>query len=80
MIVVTDHGHIDEGGHGGDSDVERTAWMLLGGDGAPRAAPATLSNVDIAPTVLAHLGIAWTGEPPDGRALIADAGAPGPPP
>ena len=80
VIVVTDHGHIDEGGHGGDSDAERTAWMLVGGDGAPRAAPATLSNVDIAPTVLAHLGIVWDGEPPDGRALIADAGAPGPPP
>ena len=80
VIVVTDHGHRDEGGHGGDSDAERTAWMLVGGDGAPRAAPATLSNVDIAPTVLAHLGIAWDGEPPDGRPLIADAGAPGPPP
>ena len=79
VIVVTDHGHRDEGGHGGDSDAERTAWVALAGDGAPTAAPATLSNVDIAPTVLAHLGVAWVGEPPDGHALIADAGAAGPP-
>jgi hypothetical protein len=53
--------------------------VALAGDGAPTAAPATLSNVDIAPTVLAHLGVAWVGEPPDGHALIADAGAAGPP-
>lgn len=26
-LAVTDHGHLDEGGHGGDSDLERTAWI-----------------------------------------------------
>jgi predicted AlkP superfamily pyrophosphatase or phosphodiesterase len=78
VIVVTDHGHLDEGGHGGDSDAERTAWMLVAGAGAPTRAPATLANVDVAPTVLAHLGVAWAGEPPDGHALIASSQAPGP--
>lgn len=79
VIAVTDHGHRDEGGHGGDSDAERTAWMVVAGDGAPTTAPATLSNVDIAPTVLAHLGVVWAGEPPDGLALIADARVGDPP-
>jgi predicted AlkP superfamily pyrophosphatase or phosphodiesterase len=79
VILVTDHGHLDQGGHGGDSDAERTAWMLVAGGGAPRVAPASLSNADIAPTVLAHLGVVWDGEPPDGHALIVDARAPGTP-
>ena len=76
VIVVTDHGHLDQGGHGGGSDAERTAWLLLAGRGLPSLAPATLSSVDIAPTVLAHLGVAWEGEPADGQALIAAAHAP----
>jgi predicted AlkP superfamily pyrophosphatase or phosphodiesterase len=74
VIVVTDHGHLDQGGHGWGSEVERTAWLLLAGRGVPRTAPAGVSNVDIAPTVLAHLGVAWDGEGPDGHALVA-AGA-----
>jgi arylsulfatase A-like enzyme len=78
VIAVTDHGHLDQGGHGGGSDAERTAWVLLAGPGVPRVPPATLSNVDIAPTVLAHLGVAWAGEPADGHALIAAADAPRP--
>ena len=53
--------------------------MLVAGAGAPTAAPASLSNDDIAPTVLAHLGVAWDGEPPDGLVLVADAGPPEPP-
>jgi hypothetical protein len=80
VIVVTDHGHRDEGGHGGDSDAERTAWMLVAGAGAPTATPATLSNVDIAPTVLAHLGVAWDGEAPDGHVLLAGGARPSAPP
>ena len=33
MIVVTDHGHVDEGGHGGNTEVERTAWIAAFGPG-----------------------------------------------
>jgi predicted AlkP superfamily pyrophosphatase or phosphodiesterase len=27
VIVTTDHGHLDAGGHGGDSLVERQVWI-----------------------------------------------------
>lgn len=31
VLVVTDHGHRDEGGHGGASEAERTAWLACAG-------------------------------------------------
>ncbi|MEV4876245.1 HAD-IA family hydrolase [Streptomyces cyaneofuscatus] len=31
VLVVTDHGHRDEGGHGGTSEAERTAWLACAG-------------------------------------------------
>jgi predicted AlkP superfamily pyrophosphatase or phosphodiesterase len=34
IIVVTDHGHRDEGGHGGSTEAERTAWIAACGRGA----------------------------------------------
>lgn len=55
VIVVTDHGHLDEGGHGGDSDEERTAWMLASGPGLPDGIKA-LDHADIAVQVLATFG------------------------
>lgn len=60
VLVTTDHGHVDEGGHGGVSDEERTVFVIanrLGDDlggrslGAPRL-------VDVAPTALSLLGVA----------------------
>ncbi|WP_211369912.1 alkaline phosphatase family protein [Nonomuraea turkmeniaca] len=59
VLVTTDHGHVDEGGHGGTSDEERTVFVIaarLGEDlrgrslGAPRL-------VDVAPTALTALGV-----------------------
>lgn len=45
VIAVTDHGHVDEGGHGGDSEAERTAWIAACGPGISQhcagAAPPT---------------------------------------
>lgn len=32
-LVVTDHGHVDAGGHGGRSEAERTAWLIAAGPG-----------------------------------------------
>ncbi|SDK96258.1 Type I phosphodiesterase / nucleotide pyrophosphatase [Nonomuraea maritima] len=72
VLVTTDHGHVDAGGHGGTSDEERTVFVVahrmgedLGGrllDG-PRL-------VDVAPTAFAALGVpvdpAWEL---DGRPL-----------
>jgi predicted AlkP superfamily pyrophosphatase or phosphodiesterase len=49
VIVVTDHGHVDEGGHGGRSTLERTAWIAAcGPDIAPGVAPdRELRHVDV---------------------------------
>lgn len=33
IVVVTDHGHRDEGGHGGDSEQERASFILAHGIG-----------------------------------------------
>lgn len=33
VVILTDHGHLDGGGHGGDSDLERTAWIAVAGAG-----------------------------------------------
>ncbi|MFI6496519.1 alkaline phosphatase family protein [Nonomuraea typhae] len=59
VLVTTDHGHLDQGGHGGTSAAERTTFVLaarlgenLGGRALPEAA-----LVDVAPTALAQLGL-----------------------
>lgn len=57
VIVVTDHGHIDAGGHGGDSEAERTAWIAAAGPGVPTTAPEPLEQADVAAQVLATLGL-----------------------
>lgn len=56
VLVVTDHGHVDAGGHGGDSDEERTAWMVASGAALP-AKIAALDHADIAVHVLETFGI-----------------------
>ena len=33
LVVATDHGHVDEGGHGGDSRQERSAFVIAAGVG-----------------------------------------------
>lgn len=65
VIVVTDHGHVDEGGHGGDSEVERTAWIAAFGPGIEPGAdpgripgaesPRPLRHVDITPSIYTAL-------------------------
>lgn len=58
VIVVTDHGHRDEGGHGGRSAQERTAWIAARGPGIPAGpAPAELRHADVAAHVYSALGI-----------------------
>lgn len=59
VIVVTDHGHVDAGGHGGDTDVERTAWIAAFGPGIEPGGTADagrpLRHVDVAPSVYTAL-------------------------
>lgn len=72
VIAVTDHGHRDEGGHGGRSEPERTAWIAACGPGLPagRAPSAPLHHADVAAHVYTALGVTpdphWTL---DGRAF-----------
>ncbi|MBV1851649.1 alkaline phosphatase family protein [Catellatospora tritici] len=56
FLVVTDHGHVDAGGHGGRSRWERTAWLAACGAGVGGAAPDGVNHLSVAPTVLAALG------------------------
>ncbi|MEU0897204.1 alkaline phosphatase family protein [Streptomyces massasporeus] len=61
VLITTDHGHLDSGGHGGDSRAEREVFVILAEPGKP-AGPGgirldTPRLIDIAPTVLDRLGI-----------------------
>ncbi len=58
ILMSTDHGRTDEGGHGGDSIQERTIFYLASGPSTTQAALASeAAIVDIAVTALVHLGI-----------------------
>ncbi|OIJ85673.1 hypothetical protein [Streptomyces colonosanans] len=70
---MTDHGHRDEGGHGGRSELERTAWVAASGPGITSdSAPTAVRHADIAAHAYAALGITpdphWTL---DGKAFTA---------
>ncbi len=63
--MVTDHGHRDEGGHGGRSALERTACVAASGPGQTAGAqPPVVRHTDFAAHVYAALGIGldahWT--------------------
>ncbi|MEU0215079.1 alkaline phosphatase family protein [Streptomyces sp. NPDC006265] len=61
VLVTTDHGHLDSGGHGGDSRAEREVFVVLAEPGGPARPGGTRLHaprlIDIAPTVLDRLGI-----------------------
>ncbi len=71
ILVSTDHGRRDDGGHGGNSSLEETIFVIVSGASAARGAidPAP-DIVDVAVTALTHLGAAidpaWSL---DGRAV-----------
>ncbi|MFJ5231764.1 alkaline phosphatase family protein [Kitasatospora sp. NPDC088391] len=83
VIVVTDHGHVDAGGHGGRTALERTAWIAAAGPGITPGAPVgPLHHTDVAAHVYAALEIVpdphWTldGRPfPTAVAAETPAGA-----
>ncbi|WP_431676842.1 alkaline phosphatase family protein [Kitasatospora sp. KL5] len=59
ILVTTDHGHTDAGGHGGNSADERRTFVIATGAGhAPGSTRQDVRTVDIAPTVLQHEGVA----------------------
>lgn len=58
VIIATDHGHLDAGGHGGSSVEERRTFVLATGPGiAAGARPIDTRLVDVAATVFKQLGI-----------------------
>ncbi len=68
IMVTTDHGHLDEGGHGGFGDDERGTFVLYGGDHVEPGERDDARIVDIAATALAHFGLSIPAEL-DGRPL-----------
>jgi len=59
IVVTTDHGHTDAGGHGGNSANERQTFVIADGAGyTPGSKRYDVKLVDIAPTVLKHEGAA----------------------
>ena len=59
-VVITDHGHLDQGGHGGREPEVTTAWAAAAGPGIrPGGPPPVTRLVQVAPLVLAALG-AWS--------------------
>jgi hypothetical protein len=57
VAVMSDHGHRDSGGHGGDEPEVREAFLILSGPGAQTGGRvANARMVDVAPTLAALLG------------------------
>ena len=58
VLVSTDHGRLPDGGHGGESAIEMTTFILASGPSAALGTPAgSTFIVDIAVTALTHLGV-----------------------
>jgi predicted AlkP superfamily pyrophosphatase or phosphodiesterase len=57
VLVGNDHGHTDEGGHGGATEAERRTFIIANGPGVLPGRRVTGSLVDFAPTALDHLGV-----------------------
>ena len=57
IVVVTDHGHLDQGGHGGREPEVATAWAAAAGPGIRPGGPALITRqTQVAPLALAALG------------------------
>jgi len=63
IVVVTDHGHLDQGGHGGREPEVATAWAAAAGPGIDPGGPPVITSQDqIAQLVLAALGHPGTSD------------------
>ena len=57
VVVVTDHGHLHRGGHGGREPEVATAWVAAAGPGIVPGGPSLVTRQDqVARMVLAALG------------------------
>lgn len=58
IVVVTDHGHRDQGGHGGREPEVINAWAAAAGPGIrPGTPPLITRQAQVAPLVLAAVGL-----------------------
>jgi len=58
ILVATDHGRTDQGGHGGETPEETTIFFLASGPSAQVGTPeGPVSIMDVPVTAMAHLGI-----------------------
>lgn len=67
VLIVSDHGQHNDGGHGGETDEERNAWIAGMGPRLTKDTVIRNSHVDVAAEVLATLGLPipdwYEGEP-----------------
>ncbi|WP_308346910.1 alkaline phosphatase family protein [Streptomyces sp. ISL-66] len=71
VLVTTDHGHTDAGGHGGSTLQERGTFVIAKGAGIPAGSVRSdVKLVDVAATALAQVGVA-SGSAVDGVPLDA---------
>lgn len=56
LIVVSDHGHVNQGGHGGPESAALTEPLVMGGKGIKPGAYGDVQMVDVAPTITTLLG------------------------
>ncbi len=56
IVAVTDHGHLDQGGHGGREPEVVTAWVAAAGPGVRPGDAPLMRQTQVAPLVLAALG------------------------
>ena len=57
IIMSSDHGRREDGGHGGESPEERTIPFLISGGSVTVPFSEAPRIVDVAVTALAHLGV-----------------------
>lgn len=56
VVVTSDHGHLDEGGHGGDTEIERTSFVVARGFGGGGVSwPQRLEPAELTPRMLEFL-------------------------
>ncbi len=80
VIVTGDHGHIDRGGHGGPEKPAVEVPLVIFGKGVNNSPASGYTQLDIAPTLSALLGLPFTAymegrimvEPFDWRAGVAE--------
>jgi len=56
LVVVSSHGHLDIGGHGGEEEATLTTPLVMVGENVRAGDYGVVSQIDIAPTLAALLG------------------------